>query len=1112
MIELNLLGSPLIKIPQHPALNGFSDRELALIAYIACQDVAKSRTQIGELLWTGRSSSQARSNLRTFLTRHRKKLEKVLIIGRDRISFKSAEGWVDAAEFSNRLQSAKRFGHRELKPTAKTAERYRKALRLYKGPFLDGVELNEDSDISEWIDLERDRFEQEMFYASEYLIQFSIHDERFEDGLLLCEELLTHDYYNEKIQRYFVHCLAYTKSAEAVRNYFETYTAQLQSDINVAPGKELTQAVKAILEDRHEFSAATQVYNSALSINIPSSPLPTRPLIGRHQEAALIKQKLIQSSQRLITIVGIGGIGKTHLALHSAEEIASEFVDGVLFVSLADQSPETQLAADSELHLIETLAAGKLNLTLNGRRETAEQLFSYLRERDMLIVIDNAESDLENVGPFATKLLAQAPGVKLLVTSRTPLNLRAELVVLLKNLSIPTEGTTIDHIALSEGSFDSVRLFDTCARLVFDQFEMTDANLPSIIRICHLVSGIPLAIELAATWIGHYSCEEIVEAIEQDISFLSTRFVDHPERHADMSQLFNHSWKLLNRDEQQALLKLSTFAGSFSRGAAEHLLDDSLGTLISLVDKSMLNISHGGRYDMHDLVRRFVSEKWTEFYGAQADEEQEKAKDQFGRYFFETVTALAAKLHVEEPAPIIKTIQLELSNILSGWRWALEARQFGLLIGTINSLSRFYHFTGLYHEALSHFTKSAESLEHLHPTLETEAQADFLKVMVRIQAKVSFYQLRLRQYTEGLRVAEKAVEYGQLADDPSALAEAHLNYGEANKFVNLIDLAEHSFNKALTLARDGSDMRLESVALRQMGRLAWGNGEIEEADRYYWQALAIERKRGDLLAQAQLVVALAQSAELRGNLSLAQSYYDEGIENCLKLTNNHRLNEIRLYLGQVYSFQGAYDRATLIFEQTLADSQEAGDVYSVGESYRGFAVVHYLEGRLDEGKIAAEKAFRLAQQHQDQHYHTLSMGTLGMIYQKIGQAEEAERMLNGALDLSRRLKFNKNMSDILIGLSLCRLDRGEIKTGLEFAEQALDASIGMVQHAMALVYLGNALTHANQFERAHDTDKKALALIRQIGLPRLEKILVDRLANPAVRVEPIQLFDQGGPI
>lgn len=331
----------------------------------------------------------------------------------------------------------------------------------------------------------------------------------------------------------------------------------------------------------------------------PISSLPAlfTPLVGREVELAALARLLRNPQCRLLTLIGQVGIGKTRLAIEVASTQGELFPDGVYFVPLVSlPSPE---------FIVPTIADA-LGFTLSASIDPKLQLLNHLREKCLLLVLDGLEHLLEGAGLLA-ELLQQAPALKLLVTSCERLSLQAEWLFVLQGLPVPP----FDQVQQAE-EYGAVKLFVRSAGQAQVGFKLSAEERPWVVRICQLVEGMPLAIELAAVWVRLLSCREIAQEIERTLDFLSASARDLPERHRSMRAAFDHSWHLLSIEEQQALAKLSIFRGCFQREAAAEVAGVSLPLLTALVDKSLLRCNQcheTGRYSLHELIRQYAADK-----------------------------------------------------------------------------------------------------------------------------------------------------------------------------------------------------------------------------------------------------------------------------------------------------------------------------------------------------------------------------------------------------------------------------------------------------------------------------------------------------------------------
>lgn len=323
----------------------------------------------------------------------------------------------------------------------------------------------------------------------------------------------------------------------------------------------------------------------SLKTNLPAFPTS---LIGREREVEQLRQLLCDPQCRLLTLVGPGGIGKTRLAIETASRVQDVFTDGVYFVPLASVN---------STRFIVPVIADAIGFTFHYASyvDPKTQLFSYLKEKQVLLLTDNLEHLWSTPGiEVLSELLANAQHVNLLATSRESLVLQGEWVYEVHGLPVP-ENPHKEGFAQNT----SIELFLQRARRAHVEFNATAEGLPAILRICHLVDGTPLALKLAAAWVRTLTCAEIAKEIERSLDFLRVSGRDVPARHRSMRAVFDHSWSLLSAEEQSVLSQLSAFQGGFSLEAAEQIAGATVFTLSNLVTKSLIRRSGKERYDLH---------------------------------------------------------------------------------------------------------------------------------------------------------------------------------------------------------------------------------------------------------------------------------------------------------------------------------------------------------------------------------------------------------------------------------------------------------------------------------------------------------------------------------
>jgi predicted ATPase len=310
---------------------------------------------------------------------------------------------------------------------------------------------------------------------------------------------------------------------------------------------------------------------------------------------ASIDRMLDESDCRLLTLVGPGGVGKTRLALEAAARRIDRYQHGVHFVPLVGvPAPDLLAAAVAESLQFQVDSA-------HSAVPAGDQLVDYLRERATLLVLDNFEHLLD-ARDLLTELIEQAPRVDLLTTSRERLQVQSEWVLDLEGLEL---GNGNGHA----GESAAVRLFVDRARQVDNGYTLSEQERPHVERLCRLVNGMPLGIELAAAWASTLPCSEIADEIERNLGFLETTMHDVPQRHRSLRAAFDQSWRLLLDDERRVFSQLAVFRGSFARDAAAAVARAGLTELHGLVSKSLVRRAELGRFELHELLRQYAAER-----------------------------------------------------------------------------------------------------------------------------------------------------------------------------------------------------------------------------------------------------------------------------------------------------------------------------------------------------------------------------------------------------------------------------------------------------------------------------------------------------------------------
>ncbi len=585
-------------------------------------------------------------------------------------------------------------------------------------------------------------------------------------------------------------------------------------------------------------------------------PLQTMPFVGRADEIVAIARQLTDPTCCLLTLVGPGGMGKTRLALEVAHHIAQTHPprDGIYFVDL-------QPVQSGDLLL--TAIANTLGILLSGGTDPRTQLMMYLKERDCLLLLDNFEQLLDSVD-LLTDMLKAAPDIKLVVTSREALNIQEEWVWQVGGLQVP-----LQQPELGIESYSAVQLFVERARRSRQNFSLIGQEA-FVTRTCQLVEGMPLALELAASWTKALSCAEIANEIQRGLDFLTTNKRNVLERHQSMQAVFDHSWRLLTDAERQAFPKLSVFRGGFRREAAAQVAGASLAVLAGLVDKSFLRVNEDGRYDIHELMRQYGEEHFNTVLGA-----KKNSQNQHCTYFADFLHQRQPTLRSPEQAGALDEIENELDNIRESWRWAVEQGMEHEIHQSMHSLFVFCHIRSQAVDGERLFELAIKRFEQ-----KDSAVLAYLLLTRTWMAWFNGRGVGIEQFPRAIRMA-----YAFWTEDEIALPlGVYFHLRDELLSNRIFDDAqqEQVYRHFLKLFRLRDQHWAVAYMLYCLGRLLHHNAQYDEAEQYCRESKDIFLQIGDrwaaLWSDLVLVPYLVRSGRYSEALQLLQNHEDIAIE------------------------------------------------------------------------------------------------------------------------------------------------------------------------------------------------------------------------------------------
>ncbi|HZD56893.1 MAG TPA: tetratricopeptide repeat protein [Anaerolineales bacterium] len=619
-------------------------------------------------------------------------------------------------------------------------------------------------------------------------------------------------------------------------------------------------------------------------------PLQATPLIGREAEFAALERLFNDPQCRLLTLTGTGGIGKTRLAIEFGLNKQAEFPGGTCYFPLASlNSPQEIVPAIADV----------LGCGFSGPAEPVEQLMNYIADhirQAALFIFDNLEHLLvqdptqdEKFGlvELIAEILGRLPDVKILGTSRERLNLHGEWAYELHGLSVPS---TAFVGRLEE--YDSIALFVRSAQRIRPDFQVTVVDQLSLIQISQLVEGVPLAIELAAAWVGMLSCQEIAREIKSNMDFLTTSMRDLPERHRSLRATFDHSWKLLPQDERWALCGLSVFHGGFDRHAAQQVAGASLLLLASLSAKSLVRRTETGRYDLHEVIRQFALSHLNE------SPLNDETRARHSEYYLALVRDSESKLKSASQQATIRRLAGEIDNIRAAWAWAIDQHDFDRLGQAGRGFGWYFEITGLYREGTEQLGLLVQALK---AGPQDEGRRRLMGLALIHQALLYF---RKGEFAHACQLYEESILILRPIGDRTLLADALVFLGTILHMFGEYERARASQEEGLVYARQTNQRWFEAWAVFNLGYIDSLLGCYAEGYGQMLVGLDIWRELGDPHAIALGLNFLAPTLNKLGRFEEAKAFMQESIALCEHSKNRWGMGTAYRHLGLAYLAAG----------------------------------------------------------------------------------------------------------------------------------------------------------------------------------------------------------------
>ena len=726
--------------------------------------------------------------------------------------------------------------------------------------------------------------------------------------------------------------------------------------------------------------------------NLPVQP---NPIIGREKEIDELLNLLSVPQNRLITLHGFGGSGKTRLAIEIGLLDSSAFADGVWLVALAPLNSPDQLL---------TSTTSALGFTFGSPENQKQQLFNYLSGKKLLLIFDNLEHLLPDAKFFIEDILQNTSHIRMLVTSRQPLNSAWEWVYPLRGLAYQE-----NELAIKGKRPAAAELFLQHLRRGGQQVGEKEAACAG--QVSRLVNGLPLALLLAASWGRALGCDQIVQEIKQGIGFLTTRQVKLDDRHNSMQTVFDYSWRLLSANEKTVLQTLSVFRGGFTRSACAKLSGANLAGIASLVDQSLVERVTNDRYQIHELLRQYLQSRLKE-----AGDEKE-ARDAHLAYFSKLAEQAGSELYGAHQYAWIQDLKLEIGNLNVALEWCLENPEpdrVELGLKLMVSIERLWSLPLLLNTAYAYLLR-------LIGILPEESSRPIYGYSLSMLGRLSYL---LGNLEDSRRYTAQSIQIGNQTSDARLMADGFYSMGVEAYHRSEIDISRSNLQMALKNYQSEKFEPGIALTLNKLGRCDTYDGNFSTALASLKEALNVAGKINDIQTYYAILRSLGELALADPQIGLqkARAYFLEGIEWARQLNDILYIGYIINGLGEIARLEGKLDEAVSHYKETIAIDSELGRLDELITVELNLGFVYSQLGKVEESKELFTKNFLRAQKFDFMKIET-SISLLGLA--GVAEAEENFRLA------ANLLGFLDSIKDEILSWPTERRDYERIASGVK---------------------------------------------------------------------------------
>ncbi len=1022
-LTLHLFGQPRVE-KDGRAIKIRRNKALALIAYLAIEQRPMSRETLSLQFWP--DYANGRAALRNVLHElNKSELGTCLKTTRKTVALKASRIWVDVVSFRKKLSHCTTHSHKTGDFCKDCLPFLTEAASLYQGDFMAGFSLADSVNFDTWQQQQGESLLRDLHNVLQKLTKGHEITNDISSSLDFANQWLRLNELNETAHRRLMILLAKNGHRSEALLQYQSCVQILDDELGVEPEEETT-ALYLRLRDgtplpTKQFAFHQFVNPESAKHNLPLQP---SPFIGRTKELATISKQLQEPSCRLLTIVGLGGVGKTRLALKVAAGQLENYADGVFFVNVASlDSPD----------LLPISIANAIGFSFYSKDSPAGQLLNYLRQKQMLLLLDNFEHLIKD-DHLLSEILITAPDVRLLATSRERLNLAEEWLFPLEGLSVPTIDAADRYVPGKDD--EAIQLFVQCAKRIKVNFSIQPSNQKGITQICKLLEGLPLGIELAAAWVRALSCEEILQQLRESLDFLSTTTLNIPERHQSLRAAIQYSWNFLTPGEKKALRRLAIFKGSFTKEAAEKTTDITLPLLLTLIDKSFIRPINNGRFEIHPLLKQFVTEKLEE-----TPHENIDMRDKHGRYYAGLLAQYENNLKIGgNQAETLNKLNSEIENIRQAWKWLTESNKYDNLATCLNAFYLFYEMNNSFQEGF-------EMLERSINVIEKEQLSSNTILCARLKTRYGLLGIHLGKYEQSENAFQESIETVQTTEHKEEIALVCIGLGQ------LINIS----------------------------------GNYEETLAFFEKSLANYQQTSNIWGIGRTYSHLGYNYNLLGDFQKATHFYSESKNVCEEIQDQIGLAISLDGLGSISFRTGQYDKSRKWHQEALTIREALGNQSFIGKSYNQLGNVAYILGDYLTALKNYKESCTIKETVGDVRGLAIGLGNIGITQTALGKYEEASINLQNSLKIYRETGNLKNQGNVLCNLGDLAFKREQYGEAQQYFEESMNV---LIQNGdkwpLAIVFynLGNTTTELGDLDGAMNWYEQGIELSKEIGNKR----------------------------